>query len=160
MQTGFSRFCLQRTNKWCQDFQGFKKNSQGQEEGSNKPNDWLMHFIGPRWTQRITYAHHGGKLVMVIVLKQKHRRRGLTKRENWKDKWCSKLTVAARMSCGQQARRKDLQTFGSLYFVPADSPEKRYIVRKYNFKNQFLSTLFIVWINTRETFKFVRDFTE
>jgi len=52
--------------------------------------------------------------------------------------------VAARMSCGQQARRKDLQTFGSLYFVPADSPEKRYIVRKYNFKNQFLSTLFIV----------------
>ena len=38
------------------------------------------------------------------------------------------------MSCGQQARRKDLQTFGSLYFVPADSPAKKYIVRKYNFQ--------------------------
>ena len=34
------------------------------------------------------------------------------------------LTVAARMSWGQHAKRKDLHTFGSLYFVPADSPEK------------------------------------
>ena len=74
---------------------------------------------------------------MVIVgkqKKQKHRRRGLTKRENCKGKLCLTLTVAARMSCGQQARRKDLQTFGSLYFVPADSPAKKYIVRKYNFQ--------------------------
>ena len=42
-------------------------------------------------------------------------------------KWCeaeSVLTVAARISWGQQARRKDLHTFGSLYFVPADSPAK------------------------------------
>ena len=36
----------------------------------------------------------------------------------------SVLTVAARISWGQQASKKDLHTFGSLYFVPADSPAK------------------------------------
>ena len=40
------------------------------------------------------------------------------------------LTVAARMSWGQHAKRKDLHTFGSLYFVPADSPEKNQVSKK------------------------------
>ena len=51
------------------------------------------------------------------------------------------LTVAARISWGQQARRKDLHTFGSLYFVPADSPAK--IVKSYHSgENGLISTKF------------------
>ena len=48
------------------------------------------------------------------------------------------LTVAARMSWGQHAKRKDLHTFGSLYFVPADSPEKIKLVKK-NYFNGLMS---------------------
>ena len=51
------------------------------------------------------------------------------------------LTVAARMSWGQHAKRKDLHTFGSLYFVPADSPEK----------NQVSKKKLLQWINVQQS---------
>ena len=49
------------------------------------------------------------------------------------------LTVAARMSWGQHAKRKDLHTFGSLYFVPADSPEKIQVSQIFLFFNGLIS---------------------